>query len=513
MQKPRGQRQPSKEGFFAELNPNAVVVTDAELEILYLNPTSRSQFPDLEELGQQHPVLQGLTVLSEQLKTQSEGLTTFVREVKIDRKTFEEQIFALPQKRRIYLYLADVTERHWTEMELKRSETQLRSANLKLGELLGLKDEFVANVSHELRTPLTAIKEGVSLVLDEVSGAINEKQRRFLSIVKEEINRLAELITNMLDFSKIEAGKMPLVRRRVGPAELIEQTRQSYQRIAGKRRIVCDTRQAPAVFADPNRILQVVGNLFSNAVKFTQEDGTITITAKERDGVVAVSVADDGVGIAKEDLPKLFQKFSQVGKQDDKPMGTGLGLALCKELVELHKETIRVTSTPGRGSTFTFTLPIYTSRLALEESFEELVAQARRSDQESVGLIAIDGGPFSGRVPAPACEPGGPGGPAGEQEQPLWHVEQVATFVRTRVHRGDVVLTVEPQWVVILAVTDASDVQAMLGRLRPIVREWADQLVGAQVRIPVNIGTANYPMDGADVHSLFAKATSAIKDE
>lgn len=319
----------------------------------------------------------------------------------------------------------------------------LEAANKKLQELSALKDQFVANVSHELRTPLTTIKEGVNLMLDQVLGGVSQQQRDFLKIVDTSVDRLTELISNMLDLSKIEAGRMKMVRRPVALQELIRTTVRDYGMLAGKRTLKTELPPVPDVFADPSRILQVLVNLFSNAVKFTKEDGTITFSLREEKGEVAVSVVDDGIGISKEEQSRLFQKFSQVGQRENRPTGTGLGLVLSKDLVELHKGKITFESTPGKGSTFTFTLPVYTPWFALEDSFLERVDSAKREPKESVAVIAVDIETLKG-------------------EQSL---DEITETIRKQVHYEDGVVGIEPHWVIILALADREGGEAISRRL------------------------------------------------
>ena len=262
----------------------------------------------------------------------------------------------------------DITERKEAEAARLHSQEELRSANKRLVELSRIKDDFIAKVSHDLRTPLTAIKEGISLTLEGALGQVNDEQRDFLAMVDRNLERLTELIGNMLDLSKVEAGRLAMAPTRVALRPLIDTTINSYKAMTGRRTVTVECAGVPEVFADPNRLLQVLGNLLSNAVKFTREDGRISFAAETRNGQVAVSVRDDGEGIAKDDLPKLFQKFSQVGSESSKLKGTGLGLVLCKELVEMHQGTISVSSEPGAGTAFTFTLPMYTPEVAEEPS-------------------------------------------------------------------------------------------------------------------------------------------------
>lgn len=249
-------------------------------------------------------------------------------------------------------------ERKRVEEILWQSQEQLILANKRLQEVDSVKDTFLATVSHELRSPLTAIQEGTHQILDGLHGPLTEPQQMLLGVVSRNVERLVGLINNLLDLSKVEAGRLQLNRRQVEVGPLLQTTVETYHAIAGHRSVRVEAGSLPPVFADPDRVLQILGNLHANAIKFTREDGAITLKATAQDGGVVISVEDNGLGISAEDLSKLFKRFSQVGAQTDRPRGTGIGLALCKELVEMHRGTIGVESQPGKGSRFFFTLPV-----------------------------------------------------------------------------------------------------------------------------------------------------------
>ncbi|MBI4342527.1 MAG: CHASE domain-containing protein [Candidatus Omnitrophica bacterium] len=377
------------------------------------------------------------------------------------------------------------------EVAKRRIEEQaktLQASNDKLREMAALKDEFVAKVSHELRTPLTSVKEGLSLMLDGALGQTTADQQDFLKTMDGDVDRLTELINNMLDLSKIEAGRMRLARTKVEVSTLLESLVRSYQAIVGGRTVRIDAKEVPPVFADTNRIIQVLTNLLSNAIKFTSDDGAITFRVTPAAGQVVIAVEDTGPGIAPEEMPKLFQKFSQVGKQGaGVPRGTGLGLVVCKELVELHGGRIEVTSELDRGTTFTVRLPVYSDALALSESFRELQEAAAGEEGHGVGLIAVQ---TEALLRAQAAPPA-------RQET----FDRLAHDVRHHLHRGDVVLTLAPSWVVVMAAVNAEGVQAIVKRLRATV-PGADRL---------RFGAALAPHDGSQAEALFQAATTHLE--
>jgi signal transduction histidine kinase len=240
---------------------------------------------------------------------------------------------------------------------------ELAIANERLKELDRLKSDFVANVSHELRTPLTAIKGAVDLILREVAGPLTEKQVHYLNRVRSNTQHLAGLINDLLDLSKIESGKTEIKASRIALDGLVQEVVESLRPIAAEKVITLQaTISEPSilVWADRDKINQVLMNLIGNAIKFTLSQGRVTISAS-RNGEenVQVCVSDTGRGIPADEKEKIFDKFFQIAEGGGaKPKGTGLGLAICKALVELHGGKIWVESGPNRGSTFSFTLPL-----------------------------------------------------------------------------------------------------------------------------------------------------------
>jgi signal transduction histidine kinase len=223
-----------------------------------------------------------------------------------------------------------------------------------------MKSEFISVVSHELRTPLSLTREGLSLVIDEIPGKINEGQQKCLRTAMNNIDRLNRIIGDLLDVSKIESGKVELNKVQFDLKDVIGQVESIFKQRAADAGLALDVKlpQEPLpVFADRDRTIQIFTNLLANALKFT-EKGRIEISAQARDGSIECVVSDTGIGIKEENIPHLFDKFRQFGRvhgPGDK--GTGLGLAIVKGIVEMHGGSIVAESVYTEGSRFTVRLP------------------------------------------------------------------------------------------------------------------------------------------------------------
>lgn len=231
----------------------------------------------------------------------------------------------------------------------------------RLNELDTMKTNFFSTMSHELRTPLTSIKEGIGLLLDDVEGVMTERQRKVLTILTEESNRLIVLVNSLLDLSKMDVGMMTYNFERANLVPLIETVMVEMEPLAQAKKIRLETdisKNLPMVKIDFERILQALRNLIGNAVKFAPERGRVSVSARTMDGKVEVSVADTGPGIPPESLITIFEKFRQADLTDSTGMkGTGLGLAIVQHIISSHGGKIWAESTLGQGSTFTFLLP------------------------------------------------------------------------------------------------------------------------------------------------------------
>lgn len=249
--------------------------------------------------------------------------------------------------------------------EVKKATENLRSANKRLKELDKLKDEFVSVTSHELRTPITAIR-GYLWMAAKKSDQLPPKTKEHVMRAFHASEHLAALTNDILDVSRIEGSRFELNPERFDLKTLIDEVVDELQQKADdkKQKLKSELEKSITVEADPERIRQVLVNLIGNAIKYTPDKGSITVSIEEADGSIKVNVTDTGSGIAKDDIPKLFHKFTRLEnsyiKQANIP-GTGLGLFVCKKIIELSGGTLGVVSKLGQGSTFYFTLPIKTS--------------------------------------------------------------------------------------------------------------------------------------------------------
>lgn len=228
-------------------------------------------------------------------------------------------------------------------------------------EVARMKSDFVSIVSHELRTPLTAIKGYLELILMGAAGPVSKQQASFLEIARANTERLHILVSDLLDLSRIESGKVELEVKVVSIPQLVDQVSTTLQKEFADRGMTLTTDvpdDLPEIFGDPGRIMQILTNLLSNAYKYTREGGA-TVRARVEDSFLRIDVIDTGVGISAQDQALLFTRFFRA--EDDlvrQQTGTGLGLNITKSLVELHGGEIRVASELGKGSTFSFTLPL-----------------------------------------------------------------------------------------------------------------------------------------------------------
>lgn len=229
----------------------------------------------------------------------------------------------------------------------------------RLHEVDRLKEEFMANITHELRSPTSSIVGFSDMLLSGTAGQLSPKQEEWTETIKKSAQRLGGMINNILDIAKLESGMMQFAPEPVRAGDAVQDAIALFQPLAAQGKVELSAKipeDVPDALVDPDSLEQVLINLLGNAVKFTPENGKVAVEVKDqKDGFIAVSVSDTGPGIPQEALPKLFTKFFQA--HQIKTKGTGLGLVICKGIIESQRGKIRVASEQGKGATFTFTLP------------------------------------------------------------------------------------------------------------------------------------------------------------
>jgi signal transduction histidine kinase/Na+/proline symporter len=260
---------------------------------------------------------------------------------------------------RLYTEVQDYS--HAMEGKVRKRTAQLEEANQRLEELNRLKSEFLSTVSHELRTPLTSIRS-FSEILLRYGVEDSEKRVKFVRIIHDESERLTRMITNLLDLSKIEAGRHEIRLIAVPAREALGEAVEAARPLFSERAVAVDVHveaELPAVLADRDALRQVLANLLSNAAKFSPEGSRVTVTARRRGFKAVVSVADQGTGIPRDRLAELFDRYTQVRDPEKAhPLGTGLGLSISRDIVQKMGGVIWVESEPGKGASFSFTLPL-----------------------------------------------------------------------------------------------------------------------------------------------------------
>jgi signal transduction histidine kinase len=255
--------------------------------------------------------------------------------------------------------------------DLQRSNKLLFEANRQLRAATEAKSIFLAHMSHELRTPLNAVIGFSDLLIGGIAGKINNKQRQCLEDILSSGKHLLSLINDILDLSKVEAGKIDIRPESLRLADVVDDAVTTVKPMIDESKhklAVSIAEDLPPVYGDRNRLKQILLNLLSNAIKFTPDGGKLYLETSREDDFCKVSMVDNGIGIRKEDQTCIFEPFTQLDTQPgERKQGTGLGLALTKQLVELLGGKIWVESEYGKGSQFSFTIPLAEKEAASKE--------------------------------------------------------------------------------------------------------------------------------------------------
>lgn len=385
---------------------DGLLVTDIQGHITHFNPAFLSMYgltaDELNEHSCRELPVSGLAELVEQ--TQSHPKEVFVAEVELVKDRVGQAV------------ATTIFRKTSTQSTCFGSALLIRDITAEK-EIDKMKTDFISTVSHELRTPLTSVLGFASIIKEKLESdifpALNTDDRKLqrmikrvhdnLNIIVSEAERLTSLINDVLDIAKMEAGKVEWQMQPLDPVELVEWAANSTAALFetnGLQFVNQIDSDLPQIMGDRNRLLQVLINLISNAVKFT-DVGTITCQVKQENDGVCISIIDTGVGIAPEDQLKVFEKFRQVGDTlTDKPKGTGLGLPICKQIVEHHGGRIWVESESGQGSKFSFIVPICTSEnntttqlnldTLVKQLKEHVITRTVRPDENRKTVLVVD---------------------------------------------------------------------------------------------------------------------------
>ncbi|HAJ57309.1 MAG TPA: PAS domain-containing sensor histidine kinase [Candidatus Omnitrophica bacterium] len=348
--KAQGSGQAQQEAILSSM-AEGVLVLDKKGGIVLMNPSLRKNFfVDITPEGRKPLEVTRNIVVGDMadMVLKGQGKAVISREISVQGQ--EEKIFKVNG---VPIVQADSVE---GAILVFHDITELR-------RLERLRQDFVANVSHELRTPLSSIKGYAETLLE---GALDDKAnaRDFVGIIHHDSERLSKLIDDLLDLSKIESGKMKMVFLPVELQGVIRRIAAVLENQA-KSKAISVSVDAPAglpkVMADESRLSQVILNLLDNAVKYTPQGGSVKISARIDNDFVRVGVSDTGIGIPDEDVSRIFERFYRVDKARSRELGgTGLGLSIVKHIVSAHNGQVWVSSEPGKGSTFSFTIPTTT---------------------------------------------------------------------------------------------------------------------------------------------------------
>jgi len=399
-------------------------------------------------------------------------------------------------------------------------------------ELDRMKSDFVAVVSHELRTPIASFKTFTSNLIDGVEGEVNTGQRETLTRITKNLDRLSRLINDLLDLSKLEAGKMKM---HLAPLD-VRETAQSVVDIftpgAATKNVAMELTcpdHMPVLWADSDRIIQVLTNLLGNALKFTPEGGTITVGVKHRppepedristsgerspissEGYIAISVRDTGPGIPEDDLERVFDKFYQTDhSMTRKAGGTGLGLPICREIVNRHGGRIWSESTPGQGATFTFELPgdcRKHDRAQLQDAMEREIRRSIRYDVPfSVLMLDLDNFTVLNEMHGYAT-----GDTALVQLQDMVR-EEVKKFLKERVRETDIVGRFGgDEFLIIAPETDEDGSRGFAERLRRLIEERDFVVEDETIRATISVGITAFTEEDRSPMPLVRRSAAAL---
>ncbi len=413
-----------------------------------------------------------------------------VDRIRKERQKAAVELLVIESLRNQQRQLEEVNRRLTQEIrDRQRIEEELKRAS-------DMKSVFVSTVSHEFKTPLTAIKNSVDLLAPKIE-ALGESERRFLMIAKRNIDRLAFIIGDLLEISRIEAGRIRCDFDEIAVASFVEPAVSSIESQVNESGLTLEVqieRDLPLVWADPQRMEQVMANLLSNAIKFTPPGGKIVVGAGRTEGGVEISVTDTGIGLSPEDSEKVFEPFYQAGDPlTDRSRGTGLGLAISWNIVAAHGCELRVHSELRRGSRFFFTLGSASERTREATRLEEAIR--RFVTFPFFSFLLVEQREEKGRGPA--------------APSPSSFLEAVCERIEAVLPRSNDHIIRQPasrRVVIVLLGTGLDGGRIVRRRLAEALRE--------EPAVPAAVcGPSVYPEDGHTGFQLIRAAVAACEDE
>lgn len=474
----------SRESFriIVDSSPDGIIIVDAKGVVQFVNPAALSLFGREREEFMDMPF--GYPIAADE-KTEIDFISNGGRRGVAEMHVAETK---WDGKKAFLVSIFDVTD-------IREAEETLNKANEELKRLDDMKSEFVSSASHELRTPLTSIKNAVDIIAGGKAGEVSEQQRRFLSMARRNINRLSDLINDLLNISRIEAGRMDLHYSDLDISECVGNVMNTLRSQADEKAISLNveiTGDLPTAFADPSRVEEVLINLVGNAIKFTDNGGSVTVSARPAsESFVELSVTDTGIGIPAEAESNLFRKFYQVesSMSPTRQKGSGLGLAISKGIIEAHGGNIWFKSREGEGSTFSITIPVNGREEHCLGRLNRLAAEAKkRQERLSVAVLRVsDPALFSSKD---------------EYRKELERVRNEAA--RTGLRPADTAETLPAKGEVILTMpaTDRKGAEAVVNRIK--------QALGAGALL---IGAATFPDDGNSAEELLEFARKRLEEK
>ena len=289
---------------------------------------------------------------------------------------------------------------------------EIKDTNTKLERLERLKSDFISIVSHELRTPLTPIKNSLDIILKGMAGDVTEQTHKFVTMAKRNVDRLSDIINDLLDLSKVEAGKMEFRFENKSIIPTLEYIKSTFEQTAKNKNINLTFEikgEIPDIYIDSKRVEQIISNIVSNALKFTPDSGSVDISCEqtetkelldvdlyeqtlneEYDNYVKISVKDSGIGIKKEDIPKIFDKFQQIENSLSREVGgTGLGLPIAKQLTTAHGGIIWLESEPENGTCFSVAIPVMNELQRFKKNLNYTIYNSKQS-KKIISMLMIE---------------------------------------------------------------------------------------------------------------------------